>query len=64
MGTDALVTKVKELYASVTRLEEEKYDWEARLGRQAEEVPAPTPPPGPLAFFDFQSIILLTYNIS
>lgn len=34
----SLDKKVRELYAAVCRLEEEKYDWEARLGRQTEEV--------------------------
>ena len=34
----SLEKKVRELYAAVCRLEEEKYDWEARLGRQTEEV--------------------------
>ena len=29
---------MKELHAVVARLEEEKYDWECRLGRQTEEV--------------------------
>jgi troponin I len=33
-----LEKKVKELYATVCRLEEEKYDWEGRLGRQTEEI--------------------------
>lgn len=36
--TASLDKKVRELYAAVCRLEEEKYDWEARLGRQTEEV--------------------------
>ena len=33
-----LEKKVRELFAIVCRLEEEKYDWEARLGRQTEEI--------------------------
>lgn len=33
-----LEQKVRELYSVVCRLEEEKYDWEGRLGRQTEEV--------------------------
>ena len=36
--TEGLEEKVKELHAIVARLEEEKYDWECRLGRQTEEV--------------------------
>jgi len=35
---ESLEKKVRELYAIVCRLEEEKYDWEGRLGRQTEEV--------------------------
>jgi hypothetical protein len=38
LGKEALEKKVRELYAAVSRLEEEKYDWEARLGRQTEEM--------------------------
>jgi len=34
----ALEKKVRELYTAVCRLEEEKYDWEGKLGRQTEEV--------------------------
>jgi troponin I len=34
----SLEKKVRELYATVCRLEEEKYDWEGRLGRQTEEI--------------------------
>jgi len=34
----ALEKKVRELYDAVCRLEEEKYDWEGKLGRQTEEV--------------------------
>ena len=34
----ALEQKVRELHAVVARLEEEKYDWECRLGRQTEEI--------------------------
>jgi len=33
-----LEKKVRELYDAVCRLEEEKYDWEGKLGRQTEEV--------------------------
>jgi len=33
-----LEKKVKELYAIVCRLEDEKYEWESRLGRQTEEI--------------------------
>jgi len=33
-----LEKKVKELYGTVCKLEEEKYDWECRLGRQTEEI--------------------------
>ena len=33
-----LEKKVRELYQAVCRLEEEKYDWEGKLGRQTEEV--------------------------
>ena len=33
-----LEKKVRELYSAVCRLEEEKYDWEGKLGRQTEEV--------------------------
>ncbi len=40
--TAGLEKRVKELYALVCRLEEEKYDWEARLGRQTEEVGSAT----------------------
>ena len=29
---------MRELYDAVCRLEEEKYDWEGKLGRQTEEV--------------------------
>jgi len=36
--SESLEKKVRELYAIVCRLEEEKYDWEGRLGRQTEEV--------------------------
>jgi hypothetical protein len=38
LAKDALEKKVRELYVTVCRLEEEKYDWEARLGRQTEEI--------------------------
>jgi len=34
----ALEAKVRELYATTVKLEEEKFDWEARLGRQTEEI--------------------------
>lgn len=34
----SLEKKVRELYAMVVRLEEEKYDWEGKLGRQTEEI--------------------------
>jgi len=33
-----LEKKVRELYDAVCRLEEEKYEWEGKLGRQTEEV--------------------------
>jgi len=38
LSKDALEKRVRELYAIVSRLEEEKYDWEFRLGRQTEEI--------------------------
>ncbi|ESO13218.1 hypothetical protein HELRODRAFT_188163 [Helobdella robusta] len=38
LNQQALEQKVKELHAIVARLEEEKYDWECRLGRQTEEI--------------------------
>jgi len=38
LGKEALEKRVKELYSIVCRLEEEKYDWEVRLGRQTEEI--------------------------
>jgi len=38
LAKDALEKKVRELYVTVCRLEEEKYDWECRLGRQTEEI--------------------------
>jgi len=38
LGKDALEKRVQELHKVVCRLEEEKYDWEARLGRQTEEI--------------------------
>ena len=38
LSKDALEARVRELYSIVCRLEEEKYDWEVRLGRQTEEI--------------------------
>jgi len=38
LGKEALEKRVRELYAIVCKLEEEKYDWEFRLGRQTEEI--------------------------
>jgi len=38
LSKEALEKRVRDLYASVSRLEEEKYDWEVRLGRQTEEI--------------------------
>jgi len=38
LAKDALEKRVKDLYVTVCRLEEEKYDWECRLGRQTEEI--------------------------
>jgi len=38
LDESGLQKKVKELYVTVCRLEEEKYDWEGRLGRQTEEI--------------------------
>jgi len=38
LDKSSLDKKVRDLYATVCRLEEEKYDWEARLGRQTEEI--------------------------
>lgn len=38
LDKSALEKKVRELYSAVCRLEEEKYDWEGKLGRQTEEI--------------------------
>jgi troponin I, cardiac muscle len=38
LDESGLQKKVQELYVTVVRLEEEKYDWEGRLGRQTEEI--------------------------
>lgn len=38
LAKEALEKRVRDLYAHVCKLEEEKYDWEVRLGRQTEEI--------------------------